>query len=540
MTMSLPRMLFFSLTGNDLGFRRALAAVEARADRRDPARRREQPGEAILDELIAAGSSDDELRDQLVTLLAAGHETTAGALAWALERLARHPRGARAAARRASRATPTPSSRRCCARGRCSRSPRASSSRRSRSAAGSCPPACTSRPASTSRTAAPTLYADPTAFRPERFLGDDAPDGYAWIPFGGGVRRCVGAAFAAMEMTEVLRAVAARVSLRPDRPRRRAHAPALAHADPGAPRARDRRAATFKLTASAALLPPQPPDRELPDLLARARRRARRGRAAARRATRTRTRGSSTRRAPGVVTKRVARAADDGYRNALVPGLRATADAERLASALAWADARLEFPGPHPAVAEEPVQEEAFWLAFLLALVPPGAHELHEAIVASRPSWAARRAARGPRRRPAHDPRLPGVGRAHRHAGRGLPRRAGLDAGAALRPHLRAARAARARSRRPLRAAQHARRGGVGRGRRRRPPPRQERRRDHARRQARARLRRRDAARAPGRRPRRRDRRPPRRARPRARGVGRRRGARGEAPPAIRAALGLA
>ena len=88
-----------------------------------------------------------------------------------------------------------------------------------------------------------------------------------------------------------------------------------------------------------------------------------------------------------MVTKRVARAADDGYRNPLVPGLRATADAERLATALAWADARLEAPGPHPAVAAEPVQEEAFWLAFLLSLVPPGAHEVHEAIVASRPGW---------------------------------------------------------------------------------------------------------------------------------------------------------
>src|SRR5215212_8315720 len=94
----------------------------------------------------------------------------------------------------------------------------------------------------------------------------------------------------------------------------------------------------------------------------------------------------------GVVTRRYARAADDGYRNPLVPGLRATADAERLAAALAWADARLEFPGPHPAVAEEPVQDEAFWLAFLLALVPPGAHELHEAIVASRPSWSGAQA----------------------------------------------------------------------------------------------------------------------------------------------------
>jgi hypothetical protein len=78
---------------------------------------------------------------------------------------------------------------------------------------------------------------------------------------------------------------------------------------------------------------------------------------------------SATRRAPGVVTRRVARAADDGYRNALVPGLRATADAERLAAAVAWADARLEPPGPHPAVAEQPEREEAFWLAFLLTAV---------------------------------------------------------------------------------------------------------------------------------------------------------------------------
>ena len=107
------------------------------------------------------------------------------------------------------------------------------------------------------------------------------------------------------------------------------------------------------------------------------------------RPARTRAGSTAPRRTTGVVTKRVARAADDGYRNPLVPGLRATTDAERLASALASADARLEPPGPHPAVAEEPVQEEAFWLAFLLALVPPDAHELHQTIVASRPSWAS-------------------------------------------------------------------------------------------------------------------------------------------------------
>ena len=58
----------------------------------------------------------------------------------------------------------------------------------------------------------PELYPEPTAFRPERFLGA-APPPYTWIPFGGGVRRCLGAAFATMEMKEVLRAVLARVDV---------------------------------------------------------------------------------------------------------------------------------------------------------------------------------------------------------------------------------------------------------------------------------------------------------------------------------------
>jgi Alpha-glutamyl/putrescinyl thymine pyrophosphorylase clade 3 len=70
----------------------------------------------------------------------------------------------------------------------------------------------------------------------------------------------------------------------------------------------------------------------------------------------------------GVVTRRLARMADDGYRNPLVPGLRATADAERLAAALTAAAARLEPPGPYPEIATEPDPEEATWLAFLRAL----------------------------------------------------------------------------------------------------------------------------------------------------------------------------
>jgi hypothetical protein len=101
------------------------------------------------------------------------------------------------------------------------------------------------------------------------------------------------------------------------------------------------------------------------------------------------TRSRSAAPSRGVVTRKLARAADDGYRNGLVPGLRATADAERLAAAMAAAAARLEPPGPYPAVAEEPDIEEATWLAFLLALAGPQAPELQAAVLEARPSWAS-------------------------------------------------------------------------------------------------------------------------------------------------------
>ena len=172
---------------------------------------------AIVDELIAAGSGDDELRDQLVTLLAAGHETTAGALAWALERLARHPDVlarlredepgyADAVVKEVLRTRPvlTVAARKLV--------------QPLKVAGWELPAGVHVAPCIYLTHRRAELYPDPTAFRPERFLGDQAPDSYAWIPFGGGIRRCVGAAFAAMEMSEVLRAVAARVTLTPDRP----------------------------------------------------------------------------------------------------------------------------------------------------------------------------------------------------------------------------------------------------------------------------------------------------------------------------------
>jgi hypothetical protein len=94
-------------------------------------------------------------------------------------------------------------------------------------------------------------------------------------------------------------------------------------------------------------------------------------------------------RAGTLVTKRLARAGDDGYRHELVPGVRATADAERLAACLALSAARLEYPGPFPAVAEEEDPEDAIWLAFLLALAGEDRPELQSAIVDAEPRWAS-------------------------------------------------------------------------------------------------------------------------------------------------------
>src|SRR3954452_19885386 len=94
--------------------------------------------------------------------------------------------------------------------------------------------------------------------------------------------------------------------------------------------------------------------------------------------------GASTKSNPNrLVTRQLARATDDGYRNPLTPGLKATADAERLAIAVTQAHERLEPPGPFTAIDETPDVEHATWLAFLFALAP----ELHDVIDQTRPAW---------------------------------------------------------------------------------------------------------------------------------------------------------
>jgi cytochrome P450 family 135 len=159
---------------------------------------------------------DRELRDQLMTLLLAGHETTATALAWTFDLLLRHPaalgrlRDSLAAGEEDYlRATISESLR--------LRPVIPLAGRRLGKdlvVDGMTLPAGTDvTPAIWLTHTRPDLYPEPFAFKPERFL-EEGPDTYAWIPFGGGVRRCIGASFAEFEMRIVLREVLTRCELR--------------------------------------------------------------------------------------------------------------------------------------------------------------------------------------------------------------------------------------------------------------------------------------------------------------------------------------
>jgi cytochrome P450 len=211
-------------------FRRRIDRVDRLIHREIAERRRAgdlEQRDDVLSLLVGArhedGSPmrDEEMRDELLTLLVAGHETTATSLAWAVERLSRHPekldrlRGdVEAGADDYLTAT-------------------IQETLRLRPVISIVIRRLTEPveidgyelPAGVSVTPSvylvhrnPEIYPEPDAFKPERFL-DNPPGTYTWIPFGGGVRRCLGATFAQFEMAVVLKELVKRRQIRPAGPK---------------------------------------------------------------------------------------------------------------------------------------------------------------------------------------------------------------------------------------------------------------------------------------------------------------------------------
>jgi cytochrome P450 family 135 len=200
------------LIGREIAERRAAEDLAERDD--------------ILSMLVAArhedGSpmSDTEIRDELLTLLVAGHETTATALSWAMERLVRHPEKLarlrdEVEAGEDAYLTAT-----------------IQETLRLRPVivvvvrkltepvelgGYELPAGARVVPSIHLIHRDPQIYPEPESFLPERFL-DNPPGTYTWIPFGGGVRRCLGAAFAQFEMQVVLRELVRRRDIQPANP----------------------------------------------------------------------------------------------------------------------------------------------------------------------------------------------------------------------------------------------------------------------------------------------------------------------------------
>jgi cytochrome P450 len=206
------------------GFERAVAEADARL-LAEIARRRADTALDERDDILAlllqardengAPMTDRELRDELVTLLLAGHETTATALAWAFDYLLHDPQAL-------ARLTDD-----CRGNGGGEgyldavvhevlrlRPPVAFVDRRLTAPLEldgyRLPTGTIVAPCVYLAHRRPDLYPEPSSFRPERFL-ERPPETYSWLPFGGGVRRCVGASFATFEMKVVLKTILARV-----------------------------------------------------------------------------------------------------------------------------------------------------------------------------------------------------------------------------------------------------------------------------------------------------------------------------------------
>jgi cytochrome P450 len=194
--------------------------------------RRYDPGRGdrddVLSLLVAAQPhepgflSDREVRDELITLLIAGHETTATALSWTFERLLRHPKALErtldeltagdddayldAVVRESLRQRPVlPVTARKLAKP-------------VRLGEWVFPKGWTLMPCVYLIHQDPASYPEPESFRPERFLSRDAPRKEIWLPFGAGTRHCLGSSLSMMAIKVILRTVLNRAELVPDRP----------------------------------------------------------------------------------------------------------------------------------------------------------------------------------------------------------------------------------------------------------------------------------------------------------------------------------
>jgi cytochrome P450 len=193
-------------------------------ERRDAGEERDDVLSMLLEARDEDGTamSDEELRDELMTLLVAGHETTASSLSWGFEQMTRLPRVVdrlraeidagdhdaylTATIQETLRRRPVLPT----AAPRLVKQPVEVGGREYEP--GVCLVAATYLVHHD-----PETYEDPYEFRPERFL-DSSPGTYTWIPFGGGRRRCLGASFAMLEMGVVLRAVLGSCEIAPAAP----------------------------------------------------------------------------------------------------------------------------------------------------------------------------------------------------------------------------------------------------------------------------------------------------------------------------------
>lgn len=224
----IPLMMILGRLGS--GDRGALQRFEAQRQAVDEllyaeiARRREEPDLAERDDVFSAlllaededgqRLSDREVRDELVTLLLAGHETTATGLAWTFDLLLHNPEVLEragdgdvdyldAVVKESLRVRPVIPGVGRVVRGE-----------PFRLGEWVIPPGVEINPSIRMIHRRDDIYPAAEEFRPERFLGSEVPDTYTWVPFGGGTRRCIGASFAQMEMRIVVQRVLERASLR--------------------------------------------------------------------------------------------------------------------------------------------------------------------------------------------------------------------------------------------------------------------------------------------------------------------------------------